>query len=108
MSYMRQGLSQGEALKAAEAESKVEWSLPSERRRKRDLTPPRRPTAPAKAARTDTVSTLPGGLQPCLAFLKGGCNKEASKCPQRKAHKCNIRMSKGKACGKQHAWSDHK
>jgi len=122
ISFMKDGLSQGEALEEAMREHKLEWSF--SRTRRESSPPPHRPNTrpsedtelspPTKRPRARKeleepnkpkvrlATTLKGGLKICKKFHEGKCTKEEKRCPDKNYHRCDRILESGSVCGKPH------
>jgi hypothetical protein len=121
----REGWPFGEALEAAVADKKLEWTLSQkgpiggsgggggngdrdrdrDRDRRRSRSPKGKGTRKEKKALNKEKdgrvgSTLPGGAQICRSFNQGRCQKKEKDCPGGRKHVCDRMLSStGKVCG---------
>ena len=112
--YVRQGWSQGEALKQAVIEHRVDWrSSPSGGAVvEEDLNLPPAPKKQRNQGKPNQQSFAQhfNGKEICRDFNRNSCKSRGKGgCPNGKLHVCDVLLSNGKACGnKNHSRSGHR
>ena len=128
VNFMRNGMSQGEALTQALAKSELMWATnrasdPANKAAssgKRTRSPPdvqdvAMGTQPSKSSRRadrpkkQYASTGKSGRNYCVLWNQGRCAKREDQCPNHHIHACNVIKANGKVCGSHaHRSQNHK